>query len=108
MIVKMIVEKQMVECRFGRGNRSSRRKPAPAPPLFITKSHMNRHGIEPGPQRWDAGDSPQLLVPRSRIVELYLHSPMSLHGVMLFLVTHTDKFTGNFSQIGEFCFLAGY
>jgi hypothetical protein len=48
VIVKMIVEKQM-ECRFGRGNRSSWRKPAPAPLLSITKSHMTRPGFEPGP-----------------------------------------------------------
>jgi hypothetical protein len=51
----MIVEKQM-ECRLGRGNRSSRRKPAPAPLLSITKSHMTRPGFEPGPPRWKAGD----------------------------------------------------
>jgi hypothetical protein len=41
VIVKMIVEKQM-ECRCSRGNRSSRRKPATAPLLSITKSHMTR------------------------------------------------------------------
>jgi hypothetical protein len=55
MIVKMIVEKQM-ECRLARGNRSSRRKPAPAPLLSITKSHMTRPGFEPGPPRWEAGE----------------------------------------------------
>jgi hypothetical protein len=38
-----------------RGNRSSRRKPAPAPLLSITKSHMTRTGFEPGPSRWEAG-----------------------------------------------------
>jgi hypothetical protein len=52
VIVKMIVKKQM-EYRFGRGNRSSRRKPAPAPFLSITKFHMTRPGVEPGPRRWD-------------------------------------------------------
>jgi hypothetical protein len=41
---------------IGRGSRSSRRKPAPAPLLSITKSHMTRHGFEPGPPRWEAGD----------------------------------------------------
>jgi hypothetical protein len=41
VMVKMIVEKQM-ECRVCRGNRSSRRKPAPAPLLSITKFHMTR------------------------------------------------------------------
>jgi hypothetical protein len=35
--------------QIGRGNRSSRRKPAPAPLLSITKSHMTRPGFEPGP-----------------------------------------------------------
>jgi hypothetical protein len=55
MIVKMIVEKQM-ECRFCRRNRSSRRKPAPAPLLSITKSHMTTPGFEPGPSRWEAGN----------------------------------------------------
>jgi hypothetical protein len=39
-----------------RGNRSFRRKPAPAPFLSITKSHMTRPGFEPGPPRWEAGD----------------------------------------------------
>jgi hypothetical protein len=55
VIVKMIVEKQM-ECRLYRGNRTSRRKPAPAPLLSITKSHMTRPGFEPGPPRWEAND----------------------------------------------------
>jgi hypothetical protein len=31
----------------GRGNQSSRRTPAPAPLLSITKSHMTRPGFEP-------------------------------------------------------------
>jgi hypothetical protein len=34
---------------IGRGNRSSRRKPAPAPLLSITKSQKTRTGFEPGP-----------------------------------------------------------
>jgi hypothetical protein len=60
VIVKMIMEKQM-ECRLVGGNRSSRIKPAPAPLLPITKSHMTRPGFEPGPPRWEAGDeSPEL------------------------------------------------
>jgi hypothetical protein len=54
VIVKMIVEKQM-ECRLAWGNRSSGRKPPPAPLLSITKSHMTRPGFEPGPPRWEAG-----------------------------------------------------
>jgi hypothetical protein len=33
---------------IGRGNRSSRRKPAPALLLPITKSHMTRPGLNPG------------------------------------------------------------
>jgi hypothetical protein len=41
---------------IGRGNRSYRRKPAPAPLLSITKSHMTRPGFEPGPPRWETGD----------------------------------------------------
>jgi hypothetical protein len=52
VIVKMIVEKQM-ECRLAGENRSSRRKPAAAPLLSITKSHMTKPGFEPGPPRWD-------------------------------------------------------
>jgi hypothetical protein len=55
VIVKMIVEKQ-IECRLAWGNRRSRRKPAPAPLLSITKFHMTRPGFEPGPPRWEAGD----------------------------------------------------
>jgi hypothetical protein len=56
VIVKMIVEKQM-ECRLaGETNRSTRRNPAPAPLLSITKSHIARPGFEPGPPRWEAGD----------------------------------------------------
>jgi hypothetical protein len=39
-----------------RGNRSSRRKPAPAPLLSITKSHMTRPVFEPGPPQWEASD----------------------------------------------------
>jgi hypothetical protein len=35
--------------QIGRGNRSSRRKPAPVPLLSITKSHMTRPGFESGP-----------------------------------------------------------
>jgi hypothetical protein len=63
VIMKMIVDKQM-ECRLAGetevlgGNRSSRRKPAPAPLLSITKSHMTRPGFEPGLPRWEAGDQP--------------------------------------------------
>jgi hypothetical protein len=56
VIVKMTVEKQM-ECSLaGEINRSSRRKPAPAPLLSITKFHMTRPGFELGPPRWEAGD----------------------------------------------------
>jgi hypothetical protein len=40
----------------GTGNRSSRRKPARAPLLSITKSHMTRPGFETGPLRWEVGD----------------------------------------------------
>jgi hypothetical protein len=55
VIVKMIVEKRM-ECRLAGENRSSRRKPAPAPLLSITKSHMTRPGFDPRPPRWEASD----------------------------------------------------
>jgi hypothetical protein len=41
--------------KIGRGNRSTRRKPAPAP-LFHHKSHMTRPGLEPGQPRWEASD----------------------------------------------------
>jgi hypothetical protein len=40
---------------IGRGNRSTRRKPAPA--HFVHhKSHMTRPGFEPGPPRFEASD----------------------------------------------------
>jgi hypothetical protein len=42
--------------QIGRGNRSSRRKPAPTPLSSITKSHMTRPGFERGPPRFEAGD----------------------------------------------------
>jgi hypothetical protein len=46
-----------MECRLAREtNRSSRRKPAPAPLLSVTKSHMTRPGFEPRPPRSEAGD----------------------------------------------------
>jgi hypothetical protein len=55
MIVKMIVEKQM-ECRLtGETEVLFGEKPAPAPLLSITKSHMTRPGFEPRPPRWEAG-----------------------------------------------------
>jgi hypothetical protein len=46
MIMKMIVEKQM-ECRLEGETKVLGEKPAPAPLLSITKSHMTR----PGPPR---------------------------------------------------------
>jgi hypothetical protein len=55
VIVKMILEKQM-ECRLCRGKPKLSGKPAPAPLLSITKSHMTRPRFEPGPLRWEAGD----------------------------------------------------
>jgi hypothetical protein len=39
--------------QIGKGNRSSRRKPAPAPLLSITKFHMTGPGFEPGTPRWE-------------------------------------------------------
>jgi hypothetical protein len=36
--------------KFGRGNRSTRRKPAPAP-LLNHKSHMTRPGLQPWPPK---------------------------------------------------------
>jgi hypothetical protein len=53
--MKMIVEKQM-ECRLAGETEVLEEKPAPAPLLSITKSHMTRPGFEPGPPRWEAGD----------------------------------------------------
>jgi hypothetical protein len=41
--------------RIGRGNRSSRRKPAPVP-LCQPQTHMTWAGIEPGPPQWKDGD----------------------------------------------------
>jgi hypothetical protein len=40
--------------KIGRGNRSTRRKPAPAPVHY--KSHMTRPGLKPEPPRWEASD----------------------------------------------------
>jgi hypothetical protein len=42
--------------KLSRGNRSTRRKSAPAPLLSITKSRMTRPGFEPGPPWWEASD----------------------------------------------------
>jgi hypothetical protein len=50
VIMKMIVEKQ-IRMKIDRGNRRSRRKPAPAPLLSITKSHITRPVFEPWPPR---------------------------------------------------------
>jgi hypothetical protein len=55
VIIKMIVEKQM-ECRLAGETEVLGAKPAPAPLLSITKSHMTKPGFEPGPPRWEAGD----------------------------------------------------
>jgi hypothetical protein len=52
VIVKMIVEKQM-ECSLAGETDVLGRKPAPAPLLSITKSHITRPGFEPGPPRWE-------------------------------------------------------
>jgi hypothetical protein len=41
--------------KIGRVNRSTLRKPAPAP-FVHHKSHMTRPGLEPGPSRWEACD----------------------------------------------------
>jgi hypothetical protein len=41
--------------KIGRGNRSTRRKPAQG--HFVDhKSHLTRPGLEPGPPRWEASD----------------------------------------------------
>jgi hypothetical protein len=48
----MIVEKQM-ECRLAGETEILGEKPAPAPLLSITKSHMTRPGFEPGPPWWE-------------------------------------------------------
>jgi hypothetical protein len=41
--------------KIDRGNRSTRRKPAPAP-LCPPQIPLARPGIEPGPPRWEAND----------------------------------------------------
>jgi hypothetical protein len=41
--------------KIGRGNRSTRRKPAPAP-LCPPQISLARPGLEPGPQRWETSD----------------------------------------------------
>jgi hypothetical protein len=41
--------------KIGRGNRSTRRKPAPAP-LSPPQIPLVRPGLEPGPPRWEAND----------------------------------------------------
>jgi hypothetical protein len=43
--------------KIGRGNRSTRRNPAPAP-LCPPQIPLARPGIEPGPSRWQASDYP--------------------------------------------------
>jgi hypothetical protein len=46
---------KFVEMKIGRENRSTRRKPAPAP-LFPPQAPLARPGLEPGPPRWEASD----------------------------------------------------
>jgi hypothetical protein len=41
--------------KISSGNRSTRRKPAPAP-LCHQKSHLIIPGFEPGPPQWEASD----------------------------------------------------
>jgi hypothetical protein len=43
------------EMKIGRGNRSTRRKPAPAP-LCPSQIPLARPGLEPEPPRWEASD----------------------------------------------------
>jgi hypothetical protein len=43
----------LVEWRLAAETKVLGEKPAPAPLLSITKSHMTRPGFEPGPPRWD-------------------------------------------------------
>jgi hypothetical protein len=43
------------EMKIDRGNRSTRRKPAPAP-LSPPQIPLARPGLEPGPARWEASD----------------------------------------------------
>jgi hypothetical protein len=54
--------------KIDKGNRSTRRKPAPVPlcPPQI-KSHMTWPGIEPGPPRWEAGDYCAMARPKERL-----------------------------------------
>jgi hypothetical protein len=40
---------------FGRGKRSTQRKPAPTP-LYLPQIALPRPGREPGPPRWEASD----------------------------------------------------
>jgi hypothetical protein len=42
--------------KIGRGNRSTRRKPAPAP-LYPPQIPLARPGLQPGPPRWEAATS---------------------------------------------------
>jgi hypothetical protein len=42
--------------KIGKGNQSTRRKPAPAPLCPPQKTHLSRPGFEPGPPRSDASD----------------------------------------------------
>jgi hypothetical protein len=41
--------------KIGRGNRSTRRKPAPAP-LCPSQIPLARPGLEPGPPQWETSD----------------------------------------------------
>jgi hypothetical protein len=52
---------------IGRGNRSTRRKPAPVP-LLPQQSHVTWRGLEPGPRRREASHLPPELTARP-----YLH-----------------------------------
>jgi hypothetical protein len=48
-------DKEFGGMKIGRGNRSTRRKPALAP-LCPPQIPLARPGLEPGPPRWEASD----------------------------------------------------
>jgi hypothetical protein len=54
----MVIVEEIGGIKIDRGNRSTRRKPAPALLCPPQKSHNTRPWFEPGPPQWEASDYP--------------------------------------------------
>jgi hypothetical protein len=73
--------------KIGRGNWSTRKKPAPAP-LGPPQIHMNWPGLESGPQRWEASDYRSW---EATVAQILKQCPVS-YGVRKFIAMSTWDF----------------